>query len=249
MLVLVFDTETTGLPPKQKEISYEPAILEKWPHVVQLSYLLYDTQNNALVKVRDFILRLPENTVISQESIALHGITYEISKTHGIEMDVFIKEMLIDFLKADLIVAHNLEFDLNLLKVECMRKIIAVESEHINSGIGVKQIVTRSKQRKYETEHNWYRFLNLLKIKTNFYCTMQESVELCNIKKTNSLGEYLKFPKLSELHETLFKSSPKNLHNSLNDILICLRCFYKLRLNEDLLEKNMEIKKMLERLL
>jgi DNA polymerase III epsilon subunit-like protein len=146
-------------------------------------------------------------------------------------------------------VAHNLEFDLNMLKVECMRKIIAIESEHINSGIGVKQIVTRSKQRKYETEHNWYQFLNLLKTKTNFYCTMQESIELCNIKKTNLLGEYLKFPKLSELHETLFKSSPKNLHNSLNDILICLRCFYKLRLNEDLLKKNMEIKKMLENLL
>jgi hypothetical protein len=47
--------------------------------------------------------------------------------------------------------------------------------------------------------------------------------------------EYTKFPKLSELHEKLFATKPQNLHNSLVDILITLRCFMKLNSDRDIL--------------
>ncbi len=66
---------------------------------------------------------------------------------------------------------------------------------------------------------------------------MQESIDLCAIKRLNRSGEeYNKFPTLSELHEKLFGTTPKNLHNSLIDILITLRCFMQLKWKKDLLE-------------
>ena len=39
MKVLVFDTETTGLPTERNASISD---LEVWPHIVQLSYILYD---------------------------------------------------------------------------------------------------------------------------------------------------------------------------------------------------------------
>jgi hypothetical protein len=78
------------------------------------------------------------------------------------------------------------------------------------------------------------------------YCTMQKSIELCNLKMKSKFGkEYLKFPKLNELHIQLFNSSPKNLHNSLNDVLICLRCYYMLEYKVDIIEIDSEVKSLL----
>ena len=67
---------------------------------------------------------------------------------------------------------------------------------------------------------------------------MKESIELCNITLVNRFGKpYLKFPKLLELHTKLFETTPHNLHNSFNDILVTLRCFMKLKHDIDLNEK------------
>jgi DNA polymerase III epsilon subunit-like protein len=42
-------------------------------------------------------------------------------------------------------------------------------------------------------------------------------------------GQRPKYPRLSELHQVLFGSVPENLHNSMMDVLVCLRCFLKIR--------------------
>ena len=36
-----------------------------------------------------------------------------------------------------------------------------------------------------------------------------------------------KFPTLLEFHRFLFGTEPANLHNSMVDVLVCLRCFLK----------------------
>ena len=242
MKILFFDTETTGLAPKSKELSY--TVLDKWPHVVQFSYLIYDNENekNPLIKTRDHIMKLPATIQMDQENIQIHGITNEMSQKKGIDFEKIMEEVVQDFQSVHLIVAHNLEFDLNLLKVEMMRKILNCQL----SDSLFTRIKTRSKNKNEKTFDS---FLKLLQTNRNYFCTMQESVDLCNIKKTNSMGEYLKFPKLCELHSTLLQTEPKNLHNSLNDVLICMRCFYKLKYGEDIREKNPKIKKMIDLLL
>ena len=57
------------------------------------------------------------------------------------------------------------------------------------------------------------------------FCTMRRSRRICN-----------KWIKLELLHEKLFGEKPFNLHNSLIDVFVCFRCFYKLNYNLDILK-------------
>lgn len=208
MKVLIFDTETTGLP-ETKIISQDT--LDKWPHIVQFSFIIFDTKKNDILEIKDFIVKIPKDVNISEQSTAIHGITNEISRK-GIIINDILREFFDKLKNVDMLVGHNIDFDLNMIYVELLR--IIYYQENISS----------------------YKFdLHLLKNFKNIYCTMQESIDLCNIQMTSKLGkEYKKFPKLSELHEKLFGIIPKNLHNSLVDILITLRCFMKLKFDIDI---------------
>jgi len=58
---------------------------------------------------------------------------------------------------------------------------------------------------------------------------------LCKIPVTSKEGEvYFKYPKLSELHQHLFKSIPDGLHNAMTDVLACLRCYVVMEHNYDI---------------
>lgn len=215
MRVLVFDTETTGLP-KTKIMS--PDTLDIWPHIVQFSYVIYDDALNDITESKDAIIKVSENVIIGEDSIIFHGITNEISMSKGVNIDKILNEFFVHLRKCDKIVGHNVSFDINMVKVELLR---IIYSE--NGVISDKDIK--------EFKLNLHYLQNI----KNIYCTLQESIDLCNIKAVNKYGNtYLKYPKLVELHETLFKTTPNNLHNSFNDILVTLRCFVKMIENRDL---------------
>ena len=203
MKILVFDTETTGLP---TERNASIVSTDKWPYIVQLSYILYDTTDNIVQDYSDNIIKLPENVQISAESENIHKISKEISENKGID----IKKALIEFnkaiLDADLLVAHNISFDKRVIMVECIRN-------------KIKQNFTINKRRKPE------------------FCTMKNSIDLCKIVTQDKEGkEYYKYPKLVELYKHLFNTIPEGLHNSMIDILACLRCYGKIKHNVDYFE-------------
>jgi len=85
---------------------------------------------------------------------------------------------------------------------------------------------------------------NLYKSK-NYVCTMKETKELCKIPLPSN-NEKFKSPKLTELFKYCFplEDIPKNMHNSMIDIIICMRCYYKYKHNIDLLAKNNNIKEL-----
>ena len=85
MRVLVFDTETTGLPTEKN-----PSICdsEKWPYIVQLSYVVYNVDENELFSCYDEVLKLNDDIEISEESINLHKITKEINQRVGVNRRV-----------------------------------------------------------------------------------------------------------------------------------------------------------------
>jgi hypothetical protein len=94
-----------------------------------------------------------------------------------------------------------------------------------------------------ETYKKIYIDLNGVK---KYYCTMQDTINYCNIKSIDKKGkEIIKFPKLSELYEKMFGKVPLNLHNSLNDVMICLRCYAMWHHNIDVLKENIDIKMFL----
>jgi DNA polymerase-3 subunit epsilon len=117
MRVLVFDTETTGLPPKNTPTNQT----DKWPHIVQLSWAIYNDETKQVEEEADNIISLGTHIPISAESTAIHGITSELSRAKGVPIEV----ALFDFKRAanrcGKMVAHNIYFDKNMLLVEFYR--------------------------------------------------------------------------------------------------------------------------------
>ena len=109
MKVLVFDTETTGLP-KNHSPAYDAP--DNWPHLVSISWTILDSQTNKVEKERSYII-YPDNWVIPEDSTAIHGITHQ----QAVEQGVLLKNVMIEFISDnyDIMVAHNMHFDENVL--------------------------------------------------------------------------------------------------------------------------------------
>lgn len=216
MRVLVFDTETTGLP-KSKIIS--PDTLQLWPHIVQLSYVIYDTDCMRMVEVFDNIVKVNESVIIPQESTAIHGITNEVSDKKGIPIEEILGEFFYYLQTVDIIVGHNVSFDVDMVRIELLRLIYSSTSS------------SNEEKRMYK------QLLHFITNNKNIRCTMKESVGLCSIPVLDKFGNsYFKYPKLIELYKKLFDTEPNNLHNALYDILVTLRCFIKIKLDKDILD-------------
>lgn len=224
MLILVFDTETTGLP-KSKIINKD--VLHLWPYIVQFSYIIFDTELKTLVKMKDYIIRVPDFITISEEVSRIHGITNDISLSKGVNIVDVLNEFFADFSSVDYIVGHNVSFDLNMIRAELNRLIVNANNDEELS--------------EFQTH------LTTINASKNIYCTMKESISLCAIETKDKFGKsYNKFPKLIELYQKLFNITPNNLHNSLNDVIVCLRCFMKLRYDNDIVEYSPEVKKLIK---
>ena len=220
MRTLVFDSETTGL---SKTQIISPSTMHLWPHIVQFSYIVFDTESNEIVKIKDSIIKVPDGFIIADENAKIHGITTEISLAQGTSLQPVLEEFFTDFDAADHIVGHNISFDINMIKAELQRLIMNSSNEKLQE------------------------YLTKINTSTKFYCTMQETIELCAIELKDKYGRpYKKFPKLVELYQKMFGVTPKNLHNSLNDVIVCLRCFIKLKYEIDIVDRSEEVKQMIK---
>jgi DNA polymerase III epsilon subunit-like protein len=109
MKLLVFDTETTGLPKTRESADKAP---NNWPHIVSISWAILNTDTNIIEKQENYVVK-PINWVIPVESTGIHGITHEYAMQHG--------SNLLDVINAfqsetyDGIIAHNVNFDINVL--------------------------------------------------------------------------------------------------------------------------------------
>ena len=79
MRIIVIDTETTGLPTTRGNVINDVEELKKWPYIIQLSFIVFDTNKNKICHEHDFIISIPDNVKISSRSIELHGISRKIS--------------------------------------------------------------------------------------------------------------------------------------------------------------------------
>jgi len=206
MKVLVFDTETTGLPKGKNPSIYKT---ELWPHIIQLSYIVYCSDENNLLTVEDDYIKISDDVIIEEGSQAIHKISREKLNKKGISIEESLQKFNSWSEKCDLLVGHNVSFDKRMVMVEGIRNKIRMNIQ-------------------------------------DTYCTMKQSTEICKIEREFPDGtKYFKYPSLSELYEHLFNHIPKNTHNALIDILICMRCFCKIELKKDINRINRTIRFML----
>ena len=109
MKLLIFDTETTGLPQSRNPAVDGP---NNWPHLVSISWVVLDSTINKIEKVRNYVIK-PIDWDIPVESTAIHGITHDEAVRYGSDLSSVITEFMSE--ERDVMVAHNIDFDINVL--------------------------------------------------------------------------------------------------------------------------------------
>jgi DNA polymerase III epsilon subunit-like protein len=121
-MALIIDIETTGLPirdglPYGKYHPYENIEMYNTSRIVQLSMMLCNDKYEE-IDLKDFIVKANDFTIDNHE---FHGITNEISLNSGRPFIEIMEEFLIYIKQVSCIIAHNANFDINILFSELYR--------------------------------------------------------------------------------------------------------------------------------
>ncbi len=115
-MYLFFDTETTGLPKNWKAPISD---LDNWPRMIQLAYLLSDSEGNKMAG-GDFIIK-PVGFTIPDEAARIHGISTDRAEREGKDLKVVLSEFQAAVDQATYLVAHNMSFDEKIVGAEFLR--------------------------------------------------------------------------------------------------------------------------------
>ena len=115
-MILVYDTETTGLP---RDWNAPLTDGENWPRLVQLAWQLH-TPDGKLVSRGNRIVK-PDGFTIPYNAAKVHGITTERATEVGLPLTEVMEEFGRDLDQAEHVMGHNIEFDVNIMGAEWIR--------------------------------------------------------------------------------------------------------------------------------
>jgi DNA polymerase III epsilon subunit-like protein len=115
-MIIVLDTETTGLP-----VDYHAPLtdFDNWPRAVQIAWANFDNDGNFIEKHNHIIF--PDGYEIPEDATAKHGITTARAQIEGVPINNILEALAGDMVRADWIVAHNMDFDASILGSEFLR--------------------------------------------------------------------------------------------------------------------------------
>lgn len=133
-MYLIFDTETTGIP-HNKTAPIED--LNNWPRVVQLAWQLHDAKGR-LMTHHNYIIK-PDGFDIPYKAEQVHGISTKRALEEGHEFSKVLEIFIADLSKTQILVGHNIEFDISILGAEFLRHQLEIKEllsrEKIDTGI------------------------------------------------------------------------------------------------------------------
>jgi len=115
MRTVFFDTETTGKPKRYNALITD---LDNWPRLVQLAYLIHEDGKE--IYQRNVIIR-PNGFEIPVDATAIHGISQAEALEVGVDLIPELDEFLNHISNSDIIVGHNISFDMNIIGSEVIR--------------------------------------------------------------------------------------------------------------------------------
>lgn len=202
--ILVFDTETTGL------IQNKNGPLSQYPYITQFSFIVYDIEKGNIRSSFNAYIKIPSSVIIPEMITKLTGINNEKCEKEGIPITDALGIFYHAVNLCDYIVGHNIEFDIQMVNAEIIRNI-----KNLTLFPNIIDLFDKNK---------------LMSKNIQIDCTMKMSIDMCNLFRTNEKNQsYKKFPKLAETYFHIFNEHPENLHNSMIDTLICLRCYLKIK--------------------
>jgi DNA polymerase III epsilon subunit-like protein len=252
-IILCFDTETTDKPPPQPfEKRFEKQIFndseipaENWPRILQLGFILYDTSKMEIAETYDKIVYLNEEDreLITPDALKLHGISKERTEKEGIPIKEVMMMFIDAFNKAEFVVGHNVQFDINVVLAELT-------------------LLSKSEETNAEEKEKIQTAIHQLLSPEKNYCTMEHSKPICklpkllydksgkpvididtNIQKVDTTLDYkgnrkIRNPRLEIAHEVIFKQKQNGkAHDAFVDVAICLRIFMKIYLDIDIIDE------------
>ena len=211
-LVMAFDVETTGLIPKRGPKTIFTDDIGLSPYILQLSFIVYNTESNVTVRTFNSYVNIDDSIEISPKITELTGIVREMCNTQGQSIEYILSEFYKEYVSCDTIVAHNIDFDKEMIMIETIRN----HSKMVELGCTNPTLLF----------NDMYNFIS----KKEIYCTMRIGKELCNLwtqPSSSSLSKrsYKKNPKLSELYFKIFNEIPLGLHDAFVDTDACLKCY------------------------
>lgn len=121
-MYIIFDTETNGLP---KKYNMPMADLDNWPRVIQLGWICHDadgkvTENKYFIK--------PDGWTIPKDDFFIDkGYTTERCEKEGVPMKIVLQILMKDINRSQYMIAHNIDFDHNVLGAEMIRYGVTVK--------------------------------------------------------------------------------------------------------------------------
>ncbi len=114
-----FDTETTGVP---RNYRAPVSDLANWPRLVQLAWVLADVDGREIDRA-EYIVK-PDGFTIPESVVKIHGITTRMALAKGLDLRCVLNCVRPVIERASVLVAHNVEFDQNILGAEFLRSAI-----------------------------------------------------------------------------------------------------------------------------
>lgn len=117
MRIIFFDAETNDLP---TDFTKEPKQYEFWPRIIQLGWIVADETGKVLC--RHSYLIQPDGWEIPDIPFYVeHGFSTKQCEEFGTPIDVVIDAFRNDYEGCSLMVAHKIEFDVNIISAEMER--------------------------------------------------------------------------------------------------------------------------------
>lgn len=113
---LFFDTECNGLP---QFYDVDVHMTNNWPNVIQLAWIVTDEQGNVLKRKSHIIT--PNGFEINDNVANLTGITTTRAMREGIELTTALSDFMSDVNNAQLLIGHNIDFDMKVVGCELYR--------------------------------------------------------------------------------------------------------------------------------
>ena len=202
-MILLFDTETTGLPDWRK-----PAADASQPAITQLAMILCTDEGREVASAS--MLVQPMGKQIQAEAAAITGITQDLAETCGTYPGAALYLWDRWMQMAHTIVAHNVKFD----------RLIIEASWATHSPLRNSKVPKLCDRLLVDGERKWF-------------CTMDAASPLVNLPPTARMVaagfNKPKPPKLSEAIKFFFDEDLEGAHDALVDVRACARIFFHLR--------------------
>jgi DNA polymerase III epsilon subunit-like protein len=83
--------------------------------IIQLAYVIVDLDNNNYNKIIKTFDKIIKDRIPSTNSTKIHNITIEKIRTNGVDFIGVVKEFINDLAKVNMILGHNISFDLRIV--------------------------------------------------------------------------------------------------------------------------------------